>query len=56
MSRLLTFSVRKVLRTDCSEGAAEVNIRCYLHMSDYAPQGWYDRAERTAPLRMSFSY
>ena len=46
MSRLLTFT----------EGEAEVNIRCYLHMSDYAPQGWYDRAERTAPLRMSFSY
>ena len=46
MSRLVTFS----------EGAAEVNIRCYLHMGDYAPQGWYDRAERTAPLRMSFSY
>ena len=46
MSRLLTFA----------EGAAEVNIRCYLHMSDYAPQGWYDRVERTAPLRMPFSY
>ena len=46
MSRLLTFS----------EGSAEVNIRCYLHMSDYAPQGWYDRAERTVPLRMPFSY
>ncbi|MCY3760378.1 MAG: hypothetical protein OXH50_03950, partial [Gemmatimonadetes bacterium] len=39
MSRLLTFS----------EGAAEVDIRCYLHMSDHAPQGWYDRAGRTAP-------
>ena len=46
MSRLLTFS----------EGAADVDIRCYLHMSDHAPQGWYDRAERTAPLRMPFSY
>ena len=46
MSRLLTFS----------EGAAEVNIKCYLHMSDYAPQGWYDRAERMVPLRMPFSY
>ena len=46
MSRLLTFS----------EGVAEVNIKCYLHMSDYAPQGWYDRAERTVPLRTSFSY
>ncbi len=46
MSRLLTFS----------EGTVEVNIKCYLHMSDYAAQGWYDRAARTAPLRMPFSY
>ena len=46
MSRLLTFS----------EGAAEVDIKCYLHMSDHAPQGWYHKAERTAPLRMPFSY
>ena len=46
MSRLLTFT----------EGTSEVNIRCYLHMSDYAAQGWYDSAERTAPLRKAFSY
>ncbi len=46
MSRLLTFS----------EGASDVNIKCYLHMSDYAPQGWYHRAERSAPLRKAFAY
>ena len=37
------------------EGLDEVNVRCYLHMSDYAPQGWYDRAERTIKLSMPFS-
>lgn len=46
MSRLLTFR----------EGASEVNIKCYLHMGDYAAQGWYDGAERSVPLRKAFSY
>jgi hypothetical protein len=46
MSRLLTFT----------EGSCEVNVKCYLHTSDYAPQGWYDRAERSLPLRKPFSY
>ena len=45
MSRLLTFT----------EGVAEVNVKCYLHMSDFAPQGWYGRAERTVPLRVPFA-
>ena len=45
MSRLLTFE----------EGSDAVNIKCYMHMSDYAPQGWYDRAERTVRLNMPFS-
>ncbi len=46
MSRLLRFT----------EGSREVNAKCYMHTSDYAPQGWYDRAERTVSLRMPFSY
>lgn len=46
MSRLLTFT----------EGSSEVNVKCYLHTSDYAPQGWYGRAERTVPLRRHFSH
>ena len=46
MSRLFTFE----------EGSAEVNVRCYMHMSDYAPQGWYEKAERTIGLRVAFSY
>ena len=41
MSRLFTFA----------EGASEANVKCYMHMNDYAPQGWYDKAERTMPLR-----
>ena len=46
MSRLLTFA----------EGQREVNVKCYLHMDDYAPQGWYGRSERTVPLRRAFSF
>lgn len=44
MSRALTFV----------NGSDELNIRCYLHTSQYAPQGWYLPAERTVPLRMPF--
>ncbi len=46
MSRLFTFE----------EGSAEVRIRCYLHTSDYAPQGWYVPAERVARLRTPFHW
>ncbi len=45
MSRLLTFT----------QGSPEVKIGCYLHTSDYAPQGWYEKAERTAQLGVPFS-
>ncbi len=41
MSRLLTFT----------EGEAELLIRCYLHTSHHAPQGWYAPAECRMPLR-----
>jgi len=44
MSRLLTFT----------EGRKQVRVQCYLHTSDYAPQGWYNRAERI--LRMTKPY
>ena len=37
MSRLLTFE----------DGSADVRVQCYLHTSEYAPQGWYAPAERT---------
>ena len=45
MSRLFSFE----------EESAEVNVKCYLHMSDFAPQGWYEKAERTLPLRTAFA-
>jgi hypothetical protein len=44
MSRVLSFA----------EGKRELRIRCYLHTSDYAPQGWYAPAERAVPLRVPF--
>ena len=42
MSRLLTF------RGD------EVRVQCYLHTSQYAPQGWYAKAERRLKLPTPF--
>ena len=45
MSRLLTFE----------EGSEEVTVQCYLHTSDYAPQGWYAPAERTIRLNKPFT-
>ena len=44
MSRVLTFT----------EGSDEVNVRCYLHTSQYATQGWYEPAERTLKLSRRF--
>ena len=46
MSRLLTFT----------QGSDEVRIQCYLHTSDYAPQGWYEPAERRVKLGKAFHY
>jgi hypothetical protein len=45
MSRLLTFS----------EGSREVCVRCYLHNSQYAPQGWYPKADRVLTLAKPFA-
>ena len=45
LSRLLTFE----------EGSDKVKIRCYLHTSDYAPQGWYSPAERTVTMGKPFT-
>lgn len=44
MSRVLTFT----------PGSDEVRVRCYLHTSEYAPQGWYDKVERTLKLPKPF--
>jgi len=40
MSRVLTFR----------RGRKDVRVQCYLHTSDYAPQGWYEPAERVVKL------
>jgi hypothetical protein len=44
MSRLLTFA----------EGSRDVRVQCYLHTSQFAPQGWYAPAERTILLGEPF--
>ena len=44
MSRLLTFT----------EGSDLLRVQCYLHTSDYAPQGWYAPAERILRLSQPF--
>jgi hypothetical protein len=44
MSRLLTFT----------EGSDEVKVQCYLHTSQYAPQGFYPPSERVIKLRHPF--
>jgi hypothetical protein len=46
MSRLFTFM----------EGRSECMVQCYLHTSDYAPQGWYKLAQRLLPLRKPFHF
>jgi hypothetical protein len=31
-----------------------VRVQCYLHTSDFAPQGWYDADERILELGRAF--
>ncbi len=45
ISRLLTFT----------PGSRNVKVQCYLHTDQYAPRGWYRRAERTIILNKPFS-
>ena len=44
MSRLLTFV----------DGSDAINVKCYLHTSHYAPEGWYGSAERSVKLSKPF--
>ncbi|MCV7430794.1 metallophosphoesterase family protein [Mycolicibacterium bacteremicum] len=44
ISRLLTFT----------PGSSRLRVQCYLHTDQYAPQGWYDTAERTLDLKAPF--
>jgi hypothetical protein len=44
ISRLFTFT----------EGSDDVRVQCYMHTSEHAPQGWYDKVERSLKLSMPF--
>jgi hypothetical protein len=44
MSRVLYFQ----------EGSNQVRVRCYMHTSEFKPQGWYDAAERYITLSRPF--
>ena len=44
MSRVLTFE----------EGSNTLNVRCYLHTSQHAPQGWHPSVERNVRLQIPF--
>lgn len=46
ISRLLTFT----------PGSREVRVQCYLHTSQYAPQGWYEPAEKVVTLDVPFQW
>jgi hypothetical protein len=46
MSRLLTFV----------DGSPHVRVQCYLHTSQYAPQGWDPKAEKTLQLSRPFRW
>lgn len=43
-SRFMTFS----------EGSNELKVQCYMHTSEFLPQGWYENAERTLTLSRPF--
>ena len=46
ISRLLTFH----------PGSDQATVRCYLHTSQHAPQGWYDKAQKTVTLPRPFRW
>jgi hypothetical protein len=37
-----------------TDGSSEATARCYLHGSEFAPQGWYTKAERSIQLSKPF--
>ncbi|MCK5801633.1 MAG: hypothetical protein KAI66_02315 [Lentisphaeria bacterium] len=43
-SRILTFS----------ENRCQVRVQCYMHTSEFLPEGWYDHAERSLELPRPF--
>jgi hypothetical protein len=45
-SRVLTFT----------DGSRSLRVQCYMHTSEFLPQGWSDRAERVLQLSRPFHY
>lgn len=39
-----------------TEGSRSVRAQCYMHTSEFQPQGWYDAAERTIELTRPFAF
>jgi Calcineurin-like phosphoesterase len=37
-----------------TDGSNEVTTQCYLHSSDYAPQGWFSKFDRSLKLSKAF--
>jgi hypothetical protein len=37
-----------------TDGSSEVTARCYLHSNEYAPQGWYPKADHVIELTKPF--
>jgi hypothetical protein len=37
-----------------TDGSESVSAQCYLHTSDYAPQGWFPKFDRTIKLSKAF--
>jgi hypothetical protein len=37
-----------------TDGSYEVTARCYLHTNEYAPQGWYPKADHVIQLSKPF--
>jgi hypothetical protein len=37
-----------------TDGSSEVTARCYLHSDEYAPEGWYPKADRVIKLSKPF--
>ncbi len=37
-----------------SDGSDELTSQCYLHTSDYAPQGWFPKFDRKIKLSKPF--
>ena len=53
-ARLTTVPISRLLIF--TDGCDPVRVQCYLHTSDYAKQGWFDKAERIVKLGKPFQF